>query len=1596
MKKRILSLLLTLVMVLSLIPTTVWADGETVHVIVENTTFTTAIDGKSPAWTGTLVDKWVEINQESTGMSCIVDALGSYSQTGAETGYISQINGLAELDGGSDSGWIGTLNDWFTNEGLNSYTVANGDEIRMMYTCNLGADIGGDWMTMHNTKLVSLGFSGGELSPAFSADTTNYTLTLPEGQSSAELKIAAQAANKNNQVYITAGGTSYRRSASVPVQDDTVLMLRVGDAKEATTGEYATPAVVPTTYTITVQAAHSEPAVETADVTIRAQMAGGYLHGITTMEVDSDVAENYGYTDSVDGVSALDALVEAHKLIFGDGFTKETAADMLKVGSNGWISTIFGVSTYASGFYLNQGYPNDGTPASSGSGYNGTFTTNTKIVDGDVLDFYVMEDDVAYSDYYTWVEAPAFVADGQPVTVTVKGFYVMEGYRYKTPADLKAAASGVEGLQLAWVNLTTGATTAIAGAVTDENGQASFTADKASATGYLVAMSNADEEIYALMNPSEKVEIAEASSVTFKGLHNAQLNYLKVYTYTDGVKGSTDLLASQSTVADGYNLKYETELPAGDYWVEGYDGNNDCNGSLVLTVKEGENTFTLQRAYEIYATNAGWVEGVDYEIQVKVTDAGGTDLKAVTGKATAYGNTRTSCLFQEGGTIDVTLTPIGDKADSYLPVVIRKGGSDTTGKGALSLKGEIPQALGVTVIAPAGSTVSLGTQNNYYSYVFIEPDAIAKNEEDATTQVSFCLPSGGKTNFVRVQHPDGVTYWTFGKWTDGQKITVTEEDLHIGDDSFNKNTVYRFDKNVYDLGNVYLNINRQGYLNMDVGESFELDVFRNWQAIENFMNSQIALPDVNYRVISVNGGTSDVLTITPDKNNSSLATMTANKAGTAIVLVTYDAMTHMQGQSSTASKEFSAIWPECTGVFIVTVGADGSSIQTNTLMERPGITVTKDEQKYLDAEHDILFYLGSEGASYSFTPEAGCTVTVARSTVSSAMTFNGFTSNGVSVAADGKVTVTGLTTGRHIIKVEKGGLANYQVVTARGVSYDMYDAEGNRLASDTELNPGDTVSLQFHDLISPKEKLSGAYNPRFSLYYQDENGKSFSGAAGMYKFSGDSNYQKVEITIPESTEGFVYTLNGAIKVIGFDGVPTHRGISYTKGLDRQYGTGAAGVLAQLPTLTLKLTGYAENLILEVETKIDAIGEVTLDSEAAIAEARAAYDALTPEQQEKISNYEKLTAAEARLAELKGSGKEPEDLADIYKATGDYLVQQGTPAAGSSIGGEWTVIGLARSGRSIPGVSSYYNALVTYVKNYINPTTMRLSGSKSTENSRIILALTALGKDVTNVGGYNLLAGLNEMSYIRKQGTNGPVWALIALDSHDYAPQGDVTREKLIDTIIGLQMENGAWYISDSNKSADTDMTAMAIQALAPYYKTNAKVKDAVDDALAYLSSIQKADGSFSAANGGSASGESTAQVLAALCALGIDPVADSRFIKNGNTVLDGLCKFYVDGGGFRHNLNGERNAMATEQCYYALAAYFRMKAGKTALYDMSDVTLATNTPTNPTKPVTPATPSSGSTASADTGDSSQMTLWLGGVLLSAAALTVLTRKRKRS
>ena len=299
-----------------------------------------------------------------------------------------------------------------------------------------------------------------------------------------------------------------------------------------------------------------------------------------------------------------------------------------------------------------------------------------------------------------------------------------------------------------------------------------------------------------------------------------------------------------------------------------------------------------------------------------------------------------------------------------------------------------------------------------------------------------------------------------------------------------------------------------------------------------------------------------------------------------------------------------------------------------------------------------------------------------------------------------------------------------------------------------------------------------------------------------------------------------------------------------------------------------------------------------------------------------------------------------DVQTVYQTTGDYLASKGTPIVGS-IGGEWLTIGLARSGRTVP--AGYYDNAVAYVKKNINAETNRLDKNKSTDNARLILALTAISKDVTDVGGYDLLAGLDDMKYIKRQGTNGPVWTLIALDSHGYTPAGSVTRDQLVETILSLQKDSGAWYINSTNKTDDVDMTAMAIQSLAPYYETNDAVKTAVDKALTWLGTMQKADGSFAEMAGAASSSESTAQVLVALCAMGIDPTADVRFAKNSFHVLDGLLTFYT-GTAFKHQASDATvDQMATEQSYYALTAYMRLVGGQTALYDMTDVACGKHT-----------------------------------------------------
>ena len=651
-------------------------------------------------------------------------------------------------------------------------------------------------------------------------------------------------------------------------------------------------------------------------------------------------------------------------------------------------------------------------------------------------------------------------------------------------------------------------------------------------------------------------------SVTLSGMHDAQVKSLKLYTYMDGVKGADDLLAAKEA-ADG---AYTIDLAPGAYWVDGYDANNDRNGGVVIDVSSDSSSFKLQRMYQISVNPNSWVKDTDYTLSLRVTDASGAERKAEFGSAVNWGKTYTSCLFVVGDTVSVTATPNAETYPNYNPATASK---TPTMNDSLSLT--CKEFVTVTVTAPKGSTIDAGTLAKYYVFSFLEP--FARSVEDGTA--TFHLDKN-TDYFYRVRHPQGATYWNYVRLSADAAYTVTEEDLGLTGD-FSKSTIYHFENNVYDRAGIYLNINTKGYKNMAVGETFELNSFRNWFAIESFMNAKVALPEMHYQVIDVNGNASDVVTITPNALNSNVAVMEAKHEGTAIVLVTYDAMTHMAGQTSTASHRFSAIWPELTGVFVVNVGADGSAIQTNMNLDRMDAVIEKDEARQLDAEHDILFYTGTEGASYSFKPEAGCTVSVLRPTVTAAsMTYSGgFTNTGVTTAEDGTVTVSGLITGRNIIKVTKGSLSTYQVVTARGVSYKFVNAEGTELTQEelAAIKPGDSVTIQFSNLISPKEKLSGAYNFNFSLYMQGPDGTFFKsdpgGNFGVYDFSGNPERQKLTVTIPKFWAKETYTLSGAIKQAGWPGVPTHRGITYAVGTNPGFDAPkTAGILSRLPEITI--------------------------------------------------------------------------------------------------------------------------------------------------------------------------------------------------------------------------------------------------------------------------------------------------------------------------------------------------------------------------------------------------------------------------------------------
>ena len=304
---------------------------------------------------------------------------------------------------------------------------------------------------------------------------------------------------------------------------------------------------------------------------------------------------------------------------------------------------------------------------------------------------------------------------------------------------------------------------------------------------------------------------------------------------------------------------------------------------------------------------------------------------------------------------------------------------------------------------------------------------------------------------------------------------------------------------------------------------------------------------------------------------------------------------------------------------------------------------------------------------------------------------------------------------------------------------------------------------------------------------------------------------------------------------------------------------------------------------------------------------------------------------AMLVSLAACGKEEPPI----EKTARYLQAQILEPTCAAVGGDWLVFGLARSGLKVP--QKYFDAYYKNVEDYIVSVNGVLSRKKNTEYSRVILAMSAIGKNPANVAGFNLLLPLGDFDETVRQGVNGAIFALLALDSGNYEipenPDAAVqaTREGYVEEILSRQNEDGGWSLAGG--TSDVDLTAMALQALAKY-RSDAAVSGAVERGLAWLEWEQEPNGAYLSWD--EENSESVSQVIVALTELGVS-LDDERFVKNGQTLPQVLERFACEDGSYRHTLNGGGDEMATEQALYALAAIHRAETGETTLYDMTDV-----------------------------------------------------------
>ena len=664
-------------------------------------------------------------------------------------------------------------------------------------------------------------------------------------------------------------------------------------------------------------------------------------------------------------------------------------------------------------------------------------------------------------------------------------------------------------------------------------------------------------------------------------------------------------------VGDPTSNKYTFDVAPGSYLLTAAAADGETiSGTIQLDVDADHTSFTIYTV-EVRVKNADWVYETDYTFDLKVTTKDGEEINTTIGEYTS-GNK--SFLVFNGNTYYLELVPSeAHQAEGYFSATY--SGTVNFNPGVIQAKAPMSYLYSVTV--PAEATFFIGTKSAHFvKFKEVLPESVTT--ESAGKIYTFRLAEEQVYNY-RVSQEGKLTqagiFTMSGDVNKRPELVFTEADMEAKAPGYINHDVAANDG--YNVADLFLNINPAGYLKLAaVGDTYDVLPMRNWELTNTVTANYFIEPDFHFTVLNLAGEQDNSVVKVEDE------LLTAVGTGTALVLVTYDAI-HLDYHDGATKKSFvgngeqwgyewSAIWPENTGVFVVTVGEDAAGVTPNITINEDYLTQaggldTKMSLENYDAEHDVLYYLDTEdGFDYTFKPEGVSSVTLARPVIGERMaTYSGFSAEGVTANNDGSYTLR-LTEGRNIVCLTGAdGKSAYQVMTAKPCHMEVTvgDEALSRVNGEWSMvKPGDAVTVQYSGLYHPANKLAGIYN--FSAYvtYKEapEGVTVTNGKANQYKFATTSTAQSLTFTVPENWAVPTLELSDGVICISNYGDPVgnHRYTSKTLGRAPNFtAIQQSAVLGRLPVLSLKVDVPTPPAVATFEElEVPASGHISVETE----------------------------------------------------------------------------------------------------------------------------------------------------------------------------------------------------------------------------------------------------------------------------------------------------------------------------------------------------------------------------------------------------------------